>query len=167
MQNGLRASAEGRGGSGAYLWAYVANYSEAVLLAEDWYEDQKAKGTYDRCSEPGMAVLFFEIDLEPLEVLNLNSTVHHETIRAGIQRSRGRTAVSQAIDDHVQGIAEHRLRQRIVLKLVEVQVPLPLATKARRDRASLTVGGDAYIIRQQGLSDLRVVDAKGVSLKRV
>lgn len=63
---GLRASNEGRAGKGAYLWAYVNDYAEAVALAEDWYRDC-LNGNYARCAEPGRVILFFEIDLLPAE----------------------------------------------------------------------------------------------------
>ncbi len=166
VANGMRAATEGRAGAGAYLWSYASDPDQAIALAEDWHQDDTERGHYQGLKEPGLAVLFFEIDLEPLELVNLNSTAHHELIRKKLGRNKGKSAISKCFDDHIKGIADHRVAEKgITLKMVEATLPYPQSTKQRWDSVPLTTGGDAYIILYQGLSALRLVDARGVALK--
>lgn len=164
-RNGIRASSAGRAGAGAYLWSYVSDPAEAILLAEDWYRDQLDEGRYDKEPEKGMAVLFFELELLPLEFISINTTAHHEMIRGKLARGRGKIDLSKAYDDHIAGLAAHRKQAGADLKLVETAVPYPKSTKARLGGVPLTPGADAYIVLHQGLSDLKLFDARGLNLK--
>ncbi len=162
--NGAAASPEGRAGAGFYLWSYVSEPTHAVELAEDWHRDCYNRGEYGKCSEPALALLFYEIELDPAEVVNLNSTAHHEIIAAKVGRAGKKAAVSKAWDDHIKGISAFRLEKMGKhLKMVEVQLPVPTTTKDRvyaRRQVSLTVGGDSYIVLPNALGELKLVDVR-------
>lgn len=166
VNSGARVSAAGRAGTGFYLWSYSRDSEEAEALARDWYQDQKDDGAYKSFSKQAMVILFYEISLNPLEFLNINSTWHHEQIRKKYGRTKDKAGLSKAYDDHISGIAQDRFEQKKVhLKLIEATLPVPSSTRERSRGVPLTVGADAYIVLPAGLPNLRLTDAIGMSLK--
>ncbi|MBL8390037.1 MAG: hypothetical protein JNK17_17645 [Hydrogenophaga sp.] len=162
----IRATTVGRAGAGVYLWAYVNDASEAEHLAIDWYEDQSSAKVFERHPKQGRVLLYYELELEPQEVVNINTTYHHELIRKKVARGRSRSDISRAYDDHISGISEHRLEKfGVPLKLVEASLPVPNATRERSSGVPLTVGADAYIVLATGISSLKLVDVKGMPWK--
>ena len=140
--------------------------TEAEHLAADWYEDQVAARAFERYPRQGRVLLYYELDLEPHEVVNINSTWHHELIRRNLGRGRGKADISKAYDDHIHGISEHRLTKLgAPLKLVEASLPVPNATRGRSSGAPLTVGADAYIVLATGIPSLKLVDVIGMPWK--
>lgn len=163
---GIRPSPAGRAGAGAYLWAYDTDPTEAEALARDWYQDSLVARDYDKYPKKSRVLLYFEIELGELEWLNVNSTWHHERIRVKAARAKDKANISKAYDDHIEGIAKSRWENRkILLKVVESSLPVPMATRSRTSGTPLTVGADAYIVLPAGIPFLKLVSAVGMPLK--
>jgi hypothetical protein len=167
LSRGVQPSTAGRAGSGFYLWAFLADPSRARELAEDWHRWRLDKGAYDDCSERGLAILTFEIEVSPRAYVNLNQARHHEMLRTIQARMPPDVDQSKVYDDYICGLSEQREKtDGTPLKVVEAMVPFPQATKMRMGGPALTPGADAYIVLNQGLSDLRVTDCWPVGLRR-
>lgn len=166
IKNGIHPTLEGRAGAGVYLWSYINDASEAEHLAADWYADQLDKGAYSGCPKTGRVLLYYEIELEATEAVNINSTAHHELIRRKAQRARGKAGISKVYDDYLNGVSTHRLEKHgVSLKLVEASLPVPNSTRERSPGLPLTVGADAYIVLATGLPSLKLVEVVGMPWK--
>ena len=166
LKTGIRTTPVGRAGAGVYLWAYVNDSTEAKQLAIDWYEDQMRVGAFDQYPKRGRVILYYELELELAEVVNINSTSHHELIRKKAARASSKADISRAYDDHLTGISEHRrVKLGAPLKLVEATLPVPNSTRDRSSGIPLTVGADAYIVLSTGIPSLKLVDVIGMPWK--
>lgn len=165
LKKGIEASSTGRAGGGFYLWSYISDKDNAASLAEDWYRDRLDFGSYKKCAKKDLVVLFYEIDVDDLSWLNINSIGHREALRKLATRARDKVDNSKVYDGYFAQISARRaeLTKGVGLQIVETVVPVPHTTKKEKPGSNpLTVGAEAYIVLPAGLSKLKLIEARGL-----